>query len=59
MGYNIWSFMDLLSGSQGYKKRHGLVYVDHQEGNTGTLARLKKKSFYWYQKVIAENGKNI
>ena len=23
------------------------------------LARLKKKSFYWYQKVIATNGEDL
>ncbi|WP_416326223.1 glycoside hydrolase family 1 protein [[Eubacterium] hominis] len=59
IGYNIWSFMDLLSGSQGYKKRYGLVYIDHQEGNTGTLQRIKKQSFYWYQTQIKEKGRNL
>lgn len=58
-GYNIWSFMDLLSGSQGYKKRYGLVYVDHQEGNRGTLKRMPKKSYNWYRNVINTNGKYI
>lgn len=59
IGYNLWSFMDLLSGSQGYKKRYGLVYIDHQEGNTGTLQRIKKQSFYWYQTQIKEKGRDL
>lgn len=59
IGYNIWSFMDLLSGNQGYRKRYGLVYIDHQDGNTGTLARLRKKSFFWYQNVIRTNGEEM
>ena len=58
-GYNMWSFMDLLSGSQGYKKRYGLVYVDHQEGNTGSLDRLCKDSYYWYRNVIETNGREL
>ena len=59
IGYHLWSFIDLLSGSQGYKKRYGLVYIDHQEGNKGTLQRIKKQSFYWYQKQIKEKGREI
>lgn len=59
IGYCVWAFMDLLSGAQGYKKRYGLVYVDHQEGNKGTLNRFRKKSFYWYQKQIKTNGEEI
>lgn len=59
IGYNVWAFMDLLSGAQGYKKRYGLVYVDHQEGNTGTLARIKKQSFYWYQTQIQTDGEEL
>ena len=59
IGYHVWSFIDLLSGSQGFKKRYGLVYVDHQEGNTGSMDRVKKNSFYWYKKQIETNGKEI
>ncbi len=59
LGYNVWAFVDLLSGSQGYKKRYGLVYVDHQEGNQGSLNRLKKDSFYWYQEQIQQKGAKL
>lgn len=54
-GYCAWSFTDLFSWLNGYQKRYGLVYVDF---DSGSLQRLKKDSFYWYQQVIASNGAN-
>lgn len=60
ISYCVWSFTDLLSWLNGYQKRYGLVYVDRDEDEeSGTLDRFKKDSFYWYQKVIANNGKNL
>ena len=38
-------------------KRYGFVYVDKYDDGSGTLARSKKKSFYWYQKVIAPTAR--
>ena len=35
------------------------IYVDKQEDGKGTLSRFRKKSFYWYQKVIATNGEEL
>lgn len=55
-GYSPWSFMDLLSSSQGFRKRYGLVYTDRDEHDLKTLSRIKKDSFYWYKDVIANNG---
>ncbi|WP_330982585.1 MULTISPECIES: GH1 family beta-glucosidase [Enterobacterales] len=51
-GYYPWSFIDLLSWLNGYKKQYGFVYVDHNQN----LARKRKKSFFWYQNVIATRG---
>ncbi|RKQ38036.1 GH1 family beta-glucosidase [Enterobacter sp. R1(2018)] len=51
-GYYPWSFIDLLSWLNGYQKQYGFVYVDHQNG----LARKRKKSFFWYQDLIASRG---
>lgn len=34
-------------------------YADKQDDGTGTLARSKKDSFYWYQKVIRSNGADL
>ena len=58
-GYCPWSFMDLLSSHQGFKKRYGLVYVDRTDDDLKELKRFRKDSFYWYANVILENGQNL
>lgn len=55
-GYMPWSFIDLLSTSSGFRKRYGFVYIDRDDKDIKTLERIKKDSFFWYQKVIASNG---
>lgn len=60
MGYTPWGCIDLVSISTGeMSKRYGFIYVDKDDEGQGTLSRYKKDSFYWYQKVIRTNGKNI
>lgn len=60
MGYTPWGCIDLVSASTGeMAKRYGLIYVDKHDDGTGTLKRMKKDSFYWYQKVIASNGEEL
>lgn len=59
IGYCPWSFMDLVSTHQGYGKRYGFVYVRREEADLMDMARIKKDSFYWYQKVIQTNGKDM
>ncbi|MGL5150158.1 MAG: glycoside hydrolase family 1 protein [Clostridium sp.] len=59
IGYCTWSFTDLLSWLNGYQKRYGFVYVDKHEEGVSTLQRKKKKSFYWYKKVISTNGEEL
>ncbi|WP_162012685.1 glycoside hydrolase family 1 protein [Streptococcus sp. S784/96/1] len=59
IGYCTWSFTDLLSWLNGYKKRYGFVYVNRDELDEKDLARIPKKSFYWYKDVIATNGSMI
>lgn len=56
LGYCAWSFTDLLSWLNGYKKRYGFVYVDRNEEDEKELTRIKKDSYYWYQQVIQTNG---
>lgn len=56
IGYNPWSAIDLLSTSNGYHKRYGLIYVDRTDTELKDLARYPKDSYYWYQNVIASNG---
>ncbi len=55
--YCTWSFLDLMSTSNGYAKRYGLIYVNREDKDLKDLARVKKDSFYWYQNVIASNGR--
>ncbi len=60
MGYTTWGCIDLVSAGTGeMKKRYGFIYVDKDNDGKGTLARSKKKSFYWYQKVIKTNGEDM
>lgn len=60
IGYTPWGCIDLVSASTGeMKKRYGFIYVDKDDQGNGTYQRTKKKSFYWYQKVIATNGEQL
>ena len=60
IGYTSWAPIDLISAGSGeMKKRYGFVYVDKQEDGSGTLSRWKKRSFYWYKKVIETNGEDL
>lgn len=57
VGYTSWAPIDVISASTGeMAKRYGYIYVDKHDDGTGTLARYRKKSFYWYQQVIRHNG---
>ena len=60
MGYTSWGCIDLVSASTAeLRKRYGFIYVDRNDDGSGTLKRYKKKSFEWYKKVIATNGKSL
>lgn len=56
IGYAPWSFMDLLSSHEGFKKRYGFLYVNRDEHDLKDLRRIKKDSFHWYHHVIETNG---
>lgn len=60
IGYTSWGPIDIVSASSGeMKKRYGYIYVDRDNEGNGTLARKKKKSFYWYKNVIGSNGTKL
>ena len=60
MGYCPWGPIDIVSAGTGeMEKRYGFIYVDKDNKGNGTLERKPKKSFYWYQRVIATNGENL
>ncbi|WP_181348581.1 family 1 glycosylhydrolase, partial [Klebsiella quasipneumoniae] len=35
---------------------YGFIYVDRDEFDLKELARIPKKSFWWYKDVISKNG---
>ncbi|MEK3838388.1 glycoside hydrolase family 1 protein [Paenibacillus sp. FSL R7-0128] len=55
-GFCPWSAIDLVSTHQGSSKRYGFIYVDREEFDLKELRRIRKMSFYWYQKLIASRG---
>lgn len=60
MGYTPWGIIDLVSAGTGeMEKRYGVIYVDKDNQGNGTLKRLKKDSFAWYQRVITTNGESL
>lgn len=60
MGYTPWGCIDLVSAGTGQmSKRYGFIYVDKDDEGHGDLARSRKDSFYWYQKVIKTNGADL
>lgn len=57
IGYTSWGCIDIISASTSQiSKRYGFIYVDLDDLGNGTYNRIKKKSFYWYKKVIESNG---
>lgn len=60
LGYTPWGCIDLISATTGeMSKRYGFIYVDKDNQGKGSLRRIRKKSFQWYQEVIAANGENL
>ena len=59
IGYNVWTLIDVLSSSNGFSKRYGLIYIDREEHDLKTLARIRKDSFGWYHDVILSNGEKV
>ena len=60
MGYTSWGCIDIISASTSQiSKRYGFIYVDLDDLGNGTYNRFRKKSFYWYKKVIESNGEIV
>jgi len=60
MGFTTWGSIDIISaGTSQMSKRYGFIYVDQDDEGAGSLARLRKDSFYWYKKVIATHGADM
>ncbi|MGI6229958.1 MAG: glycoside hydrolase family 1 protein [Tractidigestivibacter sp.] len=59
IAYCPWSAVDLLSTSNGVKKRYGLIYVDRTDDDPKECKRYRKDSFEWYKGVIARDGAGL
>ena len=59
IGHLAWSPFDFLSSHKEMRKRYGFVYIDNSEKIEGKFRRVPKKSYYWYQKVIASRGMDL
>lgn len=59
IGYCAWSFTDLLSWLNGYKKRYGFVYINRDNALQKDLSRIPKMSYHWYRDVIKTNGESL
>ena len=60
LGYQMWSPIDIVSASTGeMDKRYGFVYVNKNNAGEGDMSRSRKKSFYWYKRVIETNGADL
>lgn len=60
IGYTPWTAIDVISCSTGeMAKRYGFIYVDRDDSGSGSMARYRKDSFYWYQKVIRSGGSDL
>ncbi|MFX3618540.1 MAG: glycoside hydrolase family 1 protein [Sporolactobacillus sp.] len=57
VGYLMWSPIDILSSHKEMGKRYGFIYIAPMEN--GKMKRIPKKSYYWYQKVIASDGEIV
>ena len=58
--YTWWGPIDLVSAGTGeMRKRYGFIYVDKHDDGTGTMARSRKDSFFYYKKVIESNGEDL
>lgn len=60
LGYTAWGCLDLVANtSNQMSKRYGFIYVDRDDDGNGSMKRYRKKSFYWYKKVIETNGESL
>ncbi|MBS0958873.1 glycoside hydrolase family 1 protein [Leuconostoc pseudomesenteroides] len=59
LGYLGWGLIDIPSSHADMEKRYGAVYVNRTNHDLKDLKRVPKKSFYWFQNILSENGDNL
>ena len=59
-GYTTWGPIDLVAASTGQmSKRYGFIYVNMDDEGAGDCHRVRKDSFWWYQRCIASRGEDL
>ena len=59
LGYLGWGLIDIPSSSGNMDKRYGMVYVNRNNHDLKDLARIPKKSYWWFKHVIETNGAEL
>ena len=59
LGYLGWGLIDIPSSHADMEKRYGAVYVNRSNHDLKDLKRVPKKSFYWFKKVLGNNGDDL
>ena len=59
LGYLGWGLIDIPSSHADMEKRYGAIYVNRSNHDLKDLKRVPKKSFYWFQKVLSDNGDEL
>lgn len=60
MGFTSWGPIDLVANSTAeMEKRYGFIHVDRRDDGSGSLARTRKESFFWYRDVIQTRGASL
>ncbi|KAK3907332.1 Lactase-phlorizin hydrolase [Frankliniella fusca] len=53
IGYSEWAFLDDFEWTNDYKRRFGLVHVDHEHG---TLDRTLKRSHHFFKRMMKDRS---
>ena len=61
LGYTTWGCIDLVSfyNSRAQEEIWLHIQLIDMDDGRGTLERYKKKSFYWYKKVIGNKWRKL
>ncbi|MBD5431963.1 MAG: glycoside hydrolase family 1 protein [Lactobacillus sp.] len=59
LGYLGWGLIDIPSSHADMNKRYGAVYVNRTNHDLKDLKRIPKKSFYWFQRILKNNGDDL
>ena len=59
MSWVLQAHTKVVATTGQYNKRYGFIHVNKNDDGSGDFSRSRKKSFAWYQQVIASNGEKL